>query len=77
MNVKSVLFAFAALLFFSLSSSAAYTQSIDNFESGILNSSKWDIDQGDATHADVFNAISAFYDAGEGPKLYYPFEETG
>lgn len=73
MKALKILATLVAILF-SLSAQAAYVQTIDTFESGHLDLSKWDIDLGDAMHADVYNAISAFYDNGEGPKLYYPPE---
>lgn len=74
MNVKSAVAVSFALLVFSLPVSATYIQVIDDFESGILNLSKWDIDLGDAAHVDAFNAISAFFNNGAGPVLYYPPE---
>ena len=57
---------------FSLPVSAASVQIIDDFESGTFGS-RWSVLDGTyPDHVDVYNAISAFYDSGEGPKLYYP-----
>jgi hypothetical protein len=57
---------------FSLPASAAYTQVIDDFESGTLGS-RWSVLDGVyPADIDVYNAISSYYDFGEGPKLYYP-----
>ena len=71
MNMKSVL-ALIVMLFFSLPLLADYAQTIDDFESGVLNLSKWDIDQGDAAHASTFNAIKAWYGGGVDMATYYP-----
>ncbi|HNC94327.1 MAG TPA: hypothetical protein PLJ64_12390, partial [Solirubrobacterales bacterium] len=74
MNILNTALATLFAAIFALPAQADTVQMIDNFESGILDLSKWDIDLGDTAHADVFNAISAFYENGEGPKLYYPSE---
>lgn len=56
---------------FSLPASAAYTQVIDDFESGTLGS-RWSVVAGVyPADVDVYNAISSYHDNGEGPELYY------
>ena len=57
---------------FSLPVSAASVQIIDDFESGTFGS-RWSVlEETYPDDVDVYNAISAFYDSGEGPKFYYP-----
>lgn len=49
----------------------AATQVVDDFESGVLGP-QWAVLNGIIpADVDVYNAISATYDGGEGPKLYY------
>lgn len=63
-----------SMSFVSLPASAADTQVIDDFESGILGS-RWSVSGGVVPDdVAVYNAISAYYDGGEGPILYYPPE---
>lgn len=55
-------------------SATPYVQVIDTFESGVLGS-QWSVMDGTyPADIDVYNAISAYYDGGEGPMLYYPPE---
>ena len=72
--LKSFLAVVSTLLICVSAVRAESVRMIDDFESGTLDLSAWSIDSGDAAHADTYNAISARYDNGEGPKLYYPPE---
>lgn len=57
---------------FSLPAAAIPNQLIDDFEGGMIGS-QWNVRNGIVPDdVDVYNAISASYDGGGGPKLYYP-----
>lgn len=57
---------------FSLQASAVSIQTIDDFESGALES-HWSILEGASPdNAGVYGSLWAFFDNGEGPALYYP-----
>lgn len=61
-------------LVLSLPVAAVTTQVIDDFEGGSLGS-RWTVRNGIVpSDIDVYNAISAKYNGGMGPKLYYPPE---
>lgn len=74
MNIPNTALTLLVTAMFALPAEAVTVQVIDDFESGSLDLSKWHIDIGDADHADVFNAIEAWYGNGTDMATYYPPE---